>query len=126
MDSRFSANVRADRGRGAQSGPRTRADVVRVSTEKLGVLENKVTTRPAPPWSMGIADLRQLAPRSAEQLNGRKREQHKTVPTSMGNGGAAASTACPSDTSDIVAKVPAATSHECRRFAAKAAFPAWQ
>jgi fumarylacetoacetate (FAA) hydrolase family protein len=33
-------------------------DVVRVSTEKLGVLENKVTTCDrAPPWSFGIADL---------------------------------------------------------------------
>ena len=31
---------------------------MRVSTEKLGVLENKVTTcDQAPPWSFGIADL---------------------------------------------------------------------
>jgi fumarylacetoacetate (FAA) hydrolase family protein len=33
-------------------------DVVRVSTPKLGVLENRVTTcKQAPPWSFGIADL---------------------------------------------------------------------
>jgi fumarylacetoacetate (FAA) hydrolase family protein len=33
-------------------------DVVRVSTPKLGVLENKVTTsKAAPPWNFGIADL---------------------------------------------------------------------
>jgi fumarylacetoacetate (FAA) hydrolase family protein len=40
-------------------------DVVRVSTERLGVLENKVTTcDKAPPWSIGIAELmRNLARR---------------------------------------------------------------
>ena len=40
-------------------------DVVRVSSEKLGVLENKVITcDQAPPWSLGIADLmRNLARR---------------------------------------------------------------
>jgi fumarylacetoacetate (FAA) hydrolase family protein len=40
-------------------------DVVRVSTERLGVLENKVTTcDQAPPWTHGIADLmRNLARR---------------------------------------------------------------
>jgi fumarylacetoacetate (FAA) hydrolase family protein len=40
-------------------------DIVRVSTEKLGVLENKVTTcDQAPPWTLGIADLmRNLARR---------------------------------------------------------------
>ncbi len=33
-------------------------DIVRVSTPKLGALENKVTTsKAAPPWSFGIADL---------------------------------------------------------------------
>jgi len=33
-------------------------DVVRVSTAKLGVLENRVTTcKQAPPWNFGIADL---------------------------------------------------------------------
>ncbi len=33
-------------------------DVVRVSTPKLGVLENKVTTsKAAPPWSFGVGDL---------------------------------------------------------------------
>jgi fumarylacetoacetate (FAA) hydrolase family protein len=33
-------------------------DVVRVSTPKLGVLENRVTTcKAAPPWNFGIADL---------------------------------------------------------------------
>jgi fumarylacetoacetate (FAA) hydrolase family protein len=35
-------------------------DVVRVSTERLGVLENKVTTCDrAPPWSFGVTDLMQ-------------------------------------------------------------------
>jgi fumarylacetoacetate (FAA) hydrolase family protein len=35
-------------------------DVVRVSTPKLGVLENKVTTsKAAPPWNFGISDLMQ-------------------------------------------------------------------
>jgi len=35
-------------------------DVVRVSTPKLGVLENRVTTcKSAPPWSFGISDLMQ-------------------------------------------------------------------
>ena len=35
-----------------------RNDVVRVSTEYLGTLENKVTTcEAAPPWTLGIADL---------------------------------------------------------------------
>jgi fumarylacetoacetate (FAA) hydrolase family protein len=33
-------------------------DIVRVSAERLGVLENKVTTcDQAPPWTFGIADL---------------------------------------------------------------------
>ncbi len=33
-------------------------DVVRVSTPKLGVLENRVTTcKQAPPWTFGISDL---------------------------------------------------------------------
>ncbi len=33
-------------------------DIVRVSTPKLGVLENKVTTsKAAPPWSFGVGDL---------------------------------------------------------------------
>jgi len=42
-----------------------RGDIVRVSTERLGVLENKVTTcDQAPPWTFGIADLmRNLASR---------------------------------------------------------------
>ncbi len=35
-------------------------DVVRVSTPKLGVLENRVTTsKAAPPWAFGISDLMQ-------------------------------------------------------------------
>ncbi|MBL6937257.1 MAG: fumarylacetoacetate hydrolase family protein [Alphaproteobacteria bacterium] len=40
-------------------------DVVRVSTPKLGVLENKVTTsKEAPPWTFGVGDLmRNLAQR---------------------------------------------------------------
>ena len=48
-------------------------DIVRVYTEKLGVLENKVTTcDQAPPWSFGIADLMRNLVRSrpAELLNG--------------------------------------------------------
>jgi fumarylacetoacetate (FAA) hydrolase family protein len=33
-------------------------DVVRVSTPRLGVLENKVTTsKEAPPWTFGVGDL---------------------------------------------------------------------
>ena len=33
-------------------------DVVRISTPKLGVLENRVTTsKAAPPWNFGISDL---------------------------------------------------------------------
>jgi fumarylacetoacetate (FAA) hydrolase family protein len=33
-------------------------DVVRISTPRLGVLENKVTSsKAAPPWNFGIADL---------------------------------------------------------------------
>ncbi|HWD25891.1 MAG TPA: fumarylacetoacetate hydrolase family protein [Rhizomicrobium sp.] len=41
------------------------ADVVRVSTPKLGVLENKVmTSKEAPPWTFGVGDLmRNLAQR---------------------------------------------------------------
>jgi fumarylacetoacetate (FAA) hydrolase family protein len=40
-------------------------DIVRISTERLGVLENKVTTSDqAPPWTFGVADLmRNLASR---------------------------------------------------------------
>jgi fumarylacetoacetate (FAA) hydrolase family protein len=47
-----------DRGVVGQGFTHKNGDVVRVSTEKLGVLENKVTTCDrAPPWSFGIADL---------------------------------------------------------------------
>jgi fumarylacetoacetate (FAA) hydrolase family protein len=47
-----------DRGVAGQGFTHENGDVVRVSTEKLGVLENKVTTCDrAPPWSFGIADL---------------------------------------------------------------------
>ena len=47
-----------DRGVAGQGFTHKNDDVVRVSTEKLGVLENKVTTCDrAPPWSFGIADL---------------------------------------------------------------------
>jgi fumarylacetoacetate (FAA) hydrolase family protein len=47
-----------DRGVAGQGFTPKDGDVVRVSTEKLGVLENKVTTCDrAPPWSFGIADL---------------------------------------------------------------------
>jgi fumarylacetoacetate (FAA) hydrolase family protein len=54
-----------DRGAPGQGFTHKSGDVVRVSTEKLGVLENKVTTcDQAPPWSFGIADLmRNLARR---------------------------------------------------------------
>jgi fumarylacetoacetate (FAA) hydrolase family protein len=40
-------------------------DLVRVSTPRLGVLENRVTTsKAAPPWNFGISDLmRNLAQR---------------------------------------------------------------
>ena len=47
-----------DRGVAGQGFTHKSGDVVRVSTEKLGVLENKVTTcDQAPTWSHGIADL---------------------------------------------------------------------
>jgi fumarylacetoacetate (FAA) hydrolase family protein len=54
-----------DRDTPGQGFTHKNGDIVRVSTEKLGVLENKVTTcDQAPPWSQGIADLmRNLARR---------------------------------------------------------------
>ena len=54
-----------DRGAPGQGFTHKSGDVVRVSTEKLGVLENKVITcDQAPPWAFGIADLmRNLARR---------------------------------------------------------------
>jgi len=54
-----------DRGTAGQGFTHRPGDVVRVSTERLGVLENKVTTcDQAPVWSFGIADLmRNLARR---------------------------------------------------------------
>jgi fumarylacetoacetate (FAA) hydrolase family protein len=54
-----------DRGAAGQGFTHKSGDIVRVSTEKLGVLENKVTTcDQAPPWSLGIAELmRNLARR---------------------------------------------------------------
>jgi fumarylacetoacetate (FAA) hydrolase family protein len=56
LGTRFAPIV--DRGAPGQGFTHKDGDVVRVSTEKLGVLENKVTTcDQAPPWSFGIADL---------------------------------------------------------------------
>jgi fumarylacetoacetate (FAA) hydrolase family protein len=54
-----------DRGAPGQGFTHRNGDVVRVSTGKLGVLENKVTTcDQAPPWTIGIAELmRNLAHR---------------------------------------------------------------
>jgi fumarylacetoacetate (FAA) hydrolase family protein len=54
-----------DRGTPGQGFTHKPGDIVRVSSEKLGVLENKVTTcDQAPLWSFGIADLmRNLARR---------------------------------------------------------------
>jgi fumarylacetoacetate (FAA) hydrolase family protein len=54
-----------DRGTPGQGFTHQAGDIVRVSSEKLGVLENKVTTcDQAPTWSFGIADLmRNLARR---------------------------------------------------------------
>ncbi len=54
-----------DRGTPGQGFTHRNGDVVRVSAEKLGVLENKVTTcDQAPTWGFGIADLmRNLARR---------------------------------------------------------------
>ena len=54
-----------DRGTPGQGFTHQNGDVVRVSTERLGVLENKVTTcDQAPPWTIGIAELmRNLARR---------------------------------------------------------------
>jgi fumarylacetoacetate (FAA) hydrolase family protein len=47
-----------DRGAPGQGFTHSIGDVVRVSSEKLGVLENKVTTcDQAPAWTFGIADL---------------------------------------------------------------------
>jgi fumarylacetoacetate (FAA) hydrolase family protein len=53
---------RAGDGKGFTHKP---GDIVRVSSEKLGVLENKVTTcEKAPPWCFGVGDLmRNLAAR---------------------------------------------------------------
>jgi fumarylacetoacetate (FAA) hydrolase family protein len=55
----------ADRGAPGLGFTHRSGDIVRVSTEKLGVLENRVTTCDnAPPWTFGIADLmRNLARR---------------------------------------------------------------
>lgn len=54
-----------DRDTAGQGFTHKSGDVVRVSSEKLGILENKVTTcDQAPPWNFGIADLmRNLARR---------------------------------------------------------------
>jgi fumarylacetoacetate (FAA) hydrolase family protein len=54
-----------DRDTAGQGFTHKKGDIVRVSTEKLGVLENKVITcDQAPPWAFGIADLmRNLARR---------------------------------------------------------------
>ena len=54
-----------DRGAPGQGFTHKKGDIVRVSTEKLGVLENKVITcDQAPPWTFGITDLmRNLARR---------------------------------------------------------------
>jgi fumarylacetoacetate (FAA) hydrolase family protein len=59
-----------DRGAPGKGFTHKNGDVVRVSTGKLGVLENKVTTcDQAPPWTIGIAELmRNLARRGL--LNG--------------------------------------------------------
>jgi fumarylacetoacetate (FAA) hydrolase family protein len=50
-------------------------DVVRISTERLGVLENRVTTcAQAPPWSFGLGDLmRNLASRGLLATNAAER-----------------------------------------------------
>jgi fumarylacetoacetate (FAA) hydrolase family protein len=54
-----------DRGAPGLGFTHKQGDIVRVSTERLGVLENKVTTcDKAPPWTFGVADLmRNLARR---------------------------------------------------------------
>ncbi|HEY7379056.1 MAG TPA: fumarylacetoacetate hydrolase family protein, partial [Steroidobacteraceae bacterium] len=49
-----------DRDAPGQGFTHKRGDLVRVSTERLGVLENKVTTcEQAPPWTLGIGELMQ-------------------------------------------------------------------
>ncbi|MEJ1961417.1 MAG: fumarylacetoacetate hydrolase family protein [Gammaproteobacteria bacterium] len=55
----------ADRGAPGLGFTHKPGDIVRVSTERLGVLENKVTTcDKAPPWTFGVKDLmRNLAGR---------------------------------------------------------------
>jgi fumarylacetoacetate (FAA) hydrolase family protein len=47
-----------DRGAAGLGFTHKPGDIVRVSSERLGVLENKVTTcDKAPPWTFGIAEL---------------------------------------------------------------------
>jgi fumarylacetoacetate (FAA) hydrolase family protein len=60
----------ADRGSPGLGFTHRSGDIVRVSTDKLGVLENRVTTCDrAPPWTFGIADLmRNLARRGLLNL----------------------------------------------------------
>jgi fumarylacetoacetate (FAA) hydrolase family protein len=49
-----------DRGAAGRGFTHQTGDVVRVSAERLGVLENKVTTcDKAPPWTVGIGELMQ-------------------------------------------------------------------
>ena len=49
-----------DRGAPGQGFTHKPGDIVRISAERLGVLENKVTTcDKAPPWTMGIGELMQ-------------------------------------------------------------------
>ena len=66
-----------DRGTPGQGFTHKIGDIVRVSSEKLGVLENKVTTCcKAPVWEFGIADLMRKgdvsAIKEAIQLSGEK------------------------------------------------------
>ena len=47
-----------DRDNPGQGFTHKEGDVVRISTPKLGVLENRVTSsKAAPPWTFGISDL---------------------------------------------------------------------
>src|SRR5262245_2320458 len=71
----------ADRDRPGLGFTHKPGDIVRVSTERLGVLENKVTTcDKAPPWTTGVSELmnnlarRGLLPQPSAQASGTARE----------------------------------------------------
>ena len=108
-------------------------DVVRVSSERLGVLENKVTTcDAAPPWTFGVTELMQnLAGRGL--LSGRTRAMSDTATLShyidgqWVSGKGTLESLNPSNTRDVVARAPNddGSAIAAAVSAAKAAYPAW-